>query len=483
MSISFVKHRDALMQAYKDVCDDKKPTDWVVFGYEGKSYDLKVVDTGEDGIEEMADSFNCAKIQYAFLRVIDTNSNLPKNVLINWIGDGAPVSKKGTCARHHQDVANLFRGAHVTVNARSEDDVDEESILKLVAKSSGSNYGFHKEKATEDAGQTGPVGSVYKKTNAAFEIKSKRSDKFWQNMESDEQARVREETAKKQQEREKSEKERVEREKREAAEREKKMAEKMKDIDSRKRQEQKSHEDSVKAEQARWESRQQSNAAPTRSTGQADERKKEMAQMISQRKKSSSEAVTESQEAPPPVSRPPAARPPMPVPTREPEPEPAPEPAYQPEPEPEPAYQPEPEPEPEPAYQPEPEPEPEPEPAYQADPEPYSDPYQDQAQTDQDQYQQEPYSDPYQDQPPAQDPYPEEPEQELYENQEALQDQGDQGMRARALYDYQAEDDTEITFDPDDIITQIEQIDDGWWRGMAPSGHSGLFPANYVELI
>ena len=44
-------------------------------------------------------------------------------------------------------------------------------------------------------------------------------------------------------------------------------------------------------------------------------------------------------------------------------------------------------------------------------------------------------------------------------------------------------DDTEITFDPGNIITNIEQIDEGWWRGQAPDGTVGLFPANYVELI
>ncbi|GFR91052.1 drebrin-like protein [Elysia marginata] len=44
-------------------------------------------------------------------------------------------------------------------------------------------------------------------------------------------------------------------------------------------------------------------------------------------------------------------------------------------------------------------------------------------------------------------------------------------------------DDTEITFDPDDIITNIEQIDEGWWQGFGPDGSYGMFPANYVELI
>ncbi|XP_068004520.1 src substrate cortactin isoform X2 [Melanerpes formicivorus] len=55
------------------------------------------------------------------------------------------------------------------------------------------------------------------------------------------------------------------------------------------------------------------------------------------------------------------------------------------------------------------------------------------------------------------------------------------GITAIALYDYQAAGDDEISFDPDDIITNIEMIDDGWWRGVC-KGRYGLFPANYVEV-
>ncbi|OQR73360.1 drebrin protein B-like [Tropilaelaps mercedesae] len=59
----------------------------------------------------------------------------------------------------------------------------------------------------------------------------------------------------------------------------------------------------------------------------------------------------------------------------------------------------------------------------------------------------------------------------------------DRGQCARALFDYEAADETEISFDPGDIITNIDQIDQGWWQGVAPNGTFGLFPANYVELI
>jgi len=47
-----------------------------------------------------------------------------------------------------------------------------------------------------------------------------------------------------------------------------------------------------------------------------------------------------------------------------------------------------------------------------------------------------------------------------------------------------AEEEGELTFDPDDIIVDIEQIDEGWWRGvLQKDGSYGLFPANYVELL
>lgn len=64
---------------------------------------------------------------------------------------------------------------------------------------------------------------------------------------------------------------------------------------------------------------------------------------------------------------------------------------------------------------------------------------------------------------------------------EPLPDDG--GLTARALYDYQAADESEINFDPGDLITHIDQIDEGWWQGLGPDGNYGLFPANYVELI
>uniref|UniRef100_A0A8C9RHP3 Hematopoietic cell-specific Lyn substrate 1 n=1 Tax=Scleropages formosus TaxID=113540 RepID=A0A8C9RHP3_SCLFO len=56
------------------------------------------------------------------------------------------------------------------------------------------------------------------------------------------------------------------------------------------------------------------------------------------------------------------------------------------------------------------------------------------------------------------------------------------GQTAVALYDYQGEGDDEISFDPDDIITNIEMVDEAWWRGHC-NGRFGLFPSTFVRLM
>ncbi|CAG07909.1 unnamed protein product [Tetraodon nigroviridis] len=72
-------------------------------------------------------------------------------------------------------------------------------------------------------------------------------------------------------------------------------------------------------------------------------------------------------------------------------------------------------------------------------------------------------------------------QEEISENgQEVL---AEPEMCVRALYDYQAEDESEISFEPGDIIRDVETVDKAWWRGRSKDGRQGLFPANYVEAI
>ncbi|EDQ88359.1 uncharacterized protein MONBRDRAFT_37542 [Monosiga brevicollis MX1] len=342
MSIDLSTNSAELTEAYNAVCSDNETTSWLIADYKGKTDTLKIYDTGDGDFDEFAEEFNGSKVQYGFCRVKDPNTGIFKFVLVNWSGEGAPVLRKGTCANHVRDVANFFHGAHVTINARNEDDLDTDTVLKKVEKASGANYSS-REKARPEFANTntsGPVGSTYKNAYQAEGLASaSERGQFWEEQQAEERAR--------------------------AAALEAQQAEEQQRIDAERRQ----------LEQQSEERRAAMNAA-------------------------------------------------------NPEPEPAPEPAY--EPEPEPAY----EPEPEPAY------EPEPEPAYE----------------------------------------PEQAQDGAYEAEPESVYAEDLGLRAVALYDYQAQEEGELTFDPDDIITNIDQIDEGWWQG-AFNGQFGLFPANYVQLL
>uniref|UniRef100_H3CBG5 LIM and SH3 domain protein 1 n=1 Tax=Tetraodon nigroviridis TaxID=99883 RepID=H3CBG5_TETNG len=58
------------------------------------------------------------------------------------------------------------------------------------------------------------------------------------------------------------------------------------------------------------------------------------------------------------------------------------------------------------------------------------------------------------------------------------------GKRYRAIYDYAAADDDEVSFVDGDVIVDVHQIDEGWMYGRVErTGQQGMLPANYVDAI
>ncbi|KAK9680547.1 hypothetical protein K7432_015903, partial [Basidiobolus ranarum] len=57
------------------------------------------------------------------------------------------------------------------------------------------------------------------------------------------------------------------------------------------------------------------------------------------------------------------------------------------------------------------------------------------------------------------------------------------GVTAKALFEYNALQDDEISFQPGDLISNVYKISDDWWCGTHPVHGTGTFPLNHVELL
>ncbi|KAI9831410.1 MAG: hypothetical protein M1826_003583 [Phylliscum demangeonii] len=75
----------------------------------GKESILKVQSTGEGELESLVDEFSDGRIQFAFAKVRDPNSGLPKNVLLGWCGEGVPERTKGYYPAHLAAVGKVLR--------------------------------------------------------------------------------------------------------------------------------------------------------------------------------------------------------------------------------------------------------------------------------------------------------------------------------------------------------------------------------------
>lgn len=444
MAVNLSKNGPALTAAYNEVVDEKSETNWALFTYEGNTNDIRLAEKGDGGLEELFEELNSGKVMYAFCRVQDPNSGLPKYVLINWTGEGVKDARKGQCANHVSSMANFLKGAHVTINARAEEDAEPDAIMQKVANASGANYSFHKEtNRFRDAGPQGPVGSVYQKTNAMSEIKRTNKDTFWAQAEKDEEKRLQEERRRASEERQRLEKERKDREVKEAELRDKKAKVRASEIDEQRKYQQKQDVDNQGQQKQQWEEEEekQKQQKPFK-RGESVEKANEAASLVSQRSVNPREMFKQRE---------------MGINTSNKD-------NSQLSPKPEASF----EEQPRSQYV---EPEAEPEPEYE-DVQAVSDVYEEPVEQKQPQYEAVVEPDAIYEEPP-----------QVEEPNTAYETAGDRGVCARALYDYQAADDTEISFDPDDIITGIEMIDEGWWRGYSLDGHFGMFPANYVEMI
>jgi hypothetical protein len=75
--------------------------------------------------------------------------------------------RKGTCANHIRDLERLLKGAHITINARCEEDVEVDLIMEKLSRATASAYKFNEPRG-ENGNHAGPVGTTYRRLLTFF---------------------------------------------------------------------------------------------------------------------------------------------------------------------------------------------------------------------------------------------------------------------------------------------------------------------------
>ncbi|KAF7586486.1 hypothetical protein BBP40_008802 [Aspergillus hancockii] len=150
----------SILKSYQAVVNSSPPTSsasptygqWAVFSVSAplvsafqqdtgnKESVLKVQSTGDGELGDLIDEFSEGKTQFAFVKVTDPNTGLPKSVLIAWCGEGVPERIKGYFTSHLSAVSKMLHGYHVQITARADGDLTAEGIIQKVGDASGAKY-------------------------------------------------------------------------------------------------------------------------------------------------------------------------------------------------------------------------------------------------------------------------------------------------------------------------------------------------------
>nr|XP_034990430.1 drebrin-like protein isoform X1 [Zootoca vivipara] len=253
--VNLEKHSLALLAAKGDVASRRAAASWALFSYE-KTNELKLLDSGAGGPDELARRFQSGSVMYGLCRLPDGATGEQHVVLISWVGEKVSEQQKQACAGHLPAIRAFFKEARLVVKASRAEEVTQEGLrhsLSLTAPPGGP--GTAKKVPLGDPQEL--VGTNYKKTNPALEILRTKRDSFWAQAEREEEQRREEEHRRAQEEKRRWERQRMEEERREAAERERRVQEKEQLVQEQRKQQAQLEAEERRREQARWQEQQQ----------------------------------------------------------------------------------------------------------------------------------------------------------------------------------------------------------------------------------
>uniref|UniRef100_A0A1A7XWD7 Uncharacterized protein n=2 Tax=Iconisemion striatum TaxID=60296 RepID=A0A1A7XWD7_9TELE len=276
----------SLLTAKEDILNPRSSTNWALFAYDGVTNKLKLADSGAGGLEELAEKFHISKPQYGLCKMSSIEGGAPEIAMIIWVGQNVDDYRRTECVSHIPAIKNFFKEAHAFVGAEKPEDVTEEKIRAELSKAQAPAPTQWVRRSSKSAEKEEIVGTNYRKTNAAMEMRLINRDSFWARAEREEEDRKEEERKRATEERRRMERERILKERRDEEERDRKMNEKLQMIEEQRRQQREQEEELRMKEKFKWEQQEKEHEQEMRARLQRSEsieKAAEAAALVSQR--------------------------------------------------------------------------------------------------------------------------------------------------------------------------------------------------------
>ncbi|XP_034728401.1 drebrin-like protein [Etheostoma cragini] len=276
----------SLLTAKEDILNPRSSTNWAIFAYDGVTNKLKLADSGAGGVAELAGKFHISKPQYGLCKVGSVETGGPQIAMISWVGQNVDDFRRTECASHIPAIKSFFKEAHAFISAEKVEDVTEEKIRAELSKAQAHTPTQWVRRSSRSADKEDLVGTNYRKTNAAMEMRRINRDSFWARAEREEEERKEEEKRRAAEERRRLERERISKERRDAEERDRKMNEKLQMIEEQRRKQAEQEEELRKKEKFRWDQEQREHVEDMRARlrrSESIEKAAEAAALVSQR--------------------------------------------------------------------------------------------------------------------------------------------------------------------------------------------------------
>ncbi|EJS44494.1 abp1p [Saccharomyces arboricola H-6] len=175
--IDYTTHSREIDAEYlKIVRGSDADTTWLIISPNTKK-EYEPESTGSS-FHEFLQSFDDTKVQYGLARVSPPGSDVEKIIIIGWCPDSAPLKTRASFAANFATVANnLFKGYHVQVTARDEDDLDENELLMKISNAAGARYSIQTSSKQQGKTSTPPVKKSFTPSKAPAPVAEKVSAK------------------------------------------------------------------------------------------------------------------------------------------------------------------------------------------------------------------------------------------------------------------------------------------------------------------